>query len=220
MILGTGCLAQNALDGDSIVDALSRTGLQTVLLQARNGARAADLRRVPAMGVQAAWDLRSDAVATAAAAGTGCLVLDLPEDMDLETACRSLFDLTREVPGLTLGIRTPGAGPLADPEALGLMLEDLGSLPLGYWHRPSRAHLLGIKQATWFERLGGHLQGLFLDDVRDGEGGLPPGIGELDLGATAELSARSIHVVLDIDPIPDIALLRVAIDNLLRLGFT
>jgi hypothetical protein len=49
---------------------------------------------------------------------------------------------------------------------------------------------------------------------------LPPGIGELDLRPTAELAARSIDVVLDIDPIPDVALLRVAIDTLFRMGFT
>ena len=69
-------------------------------------------------------------------------------------------------------------------------------------------------------RLGRHLRGLFLDDVREGEAGLPPGIGELDWRSTAELSARSTDVVLDIDPVPDVALLRVAIDTLTRLGFT
>jgi hypothetical protein len=220
MILGTGCLAEGSLDGGTILDVLGRTGLQTVLLAARKGARAADLRGVPAVGAMAAWDLRGDAVAAARAAGTDRLILDLPEEMELDAACRSLFALAREAPGLTLALQTPAAGPLAEPESLGLVLEDLSSLPINYWHRPSRAHLLGVGDTVWVDRLGNHLRGLFLDDVRDGEAGLPPGIGELDLATAAELSARSIDVVLDIDPVPDVSFLRVALDTLNRLGFS
>ena len=220
MILGTGCLAASSLDGTRIADALRRTGLQTALLQVRKGSRQSDLRGIPAAGVHCAWALRREAVTTAVAAGTDRLIVDLPLDMELETACRSLFELSREVPGLGLGLRTPEGGPLADPESLGLLLEDLGALPVTYWHRPSQAHLLGLEGTLWIERLGRYFCGLFLDDVQDGQAGIPPGLGELDLGPTAELSARSIDVILDIDPVPDISLLRVTLDALVRLGFS
>lgn len=220
MILGTGCLAASSLDGTCISDALRRTGLQTVLLQPRKGNRQADLHGVPAVGVHCNWDLRKQAVTAAVAAGTDRLIVDLPLDMELETACRSLFELAREVSGLGLGLRTPAGGPLANPENLGLLLEDLGALPVTYWHRPSQAHVLGLEDSLWIERLGRYFCGLFLDDVRDGQAGIPPGLGELDLRPMAELSARSIDVILDIDPVPDISLLRVTLDGLARLGFS
>ncbi len=219
MILATRCLAERALDGVAVRDALAATGLDEVLLSARKGLSVADLRGVPAVGVHASWADRGEAVAVARAAGADRLVLDLPASADLDAACRGLFELARSQPGLRLAVTTPAEGPLASPEPLALVLEDLAAQDVGYWHRPATAHVLGQGDVPWVDRLRLRLRGVLLDDVRDGEAGLPPGLGELDLRPAAELAGRSLDVALDVDPVPDVALLRVAVDSLHRLGF-
>src|SRR5262249_62411761 len=80
----------------------------------------------------------------------------------------------------------PAPAPFGRPAALALVLEDLASLSPGYWHRPSRAALLGHGDAAWLDGLGRWLGGMSLDDVADGQSGLPPGLGTLDFDALAE----------------------------------
>ncbi|RKY18890.1 MAG: hypothetical protein DRQ55_12090 [Planctomycetota bacterium] len=147
------------------------------------------------------------------------MVLDLPSDMDLEQVCQELFDLGRAQPGLRLSLTTPAEGPLAEPDAMGLALEDVSALGVGWWHVPSRALLAGSDDVLWFERVGRFLRGISLDDVAGGEGGLPPGLGALDLPRLAELTGRAVEATLDTDPIPDPALLSSAVDSLLAAGF-
>jgi hypothetical protein len=220
MILGTRCLGEASMDAPAIHRALERVGLDEVLISVENAEHAPFLEDVPVAAVQAAWADRGAAVATAKAASrVRRLVLELPVDAEVDGACRRLFELARQVPGLPLAVITPAAGELARPDALELVLDDLATLPVGYWHRPARAHLLGIPDTAWLDLLGRRLVGLSLDDVAGDEAGLPPGLGELDFSKLSELTARSLDVVLDTDPVPDVALLRVAVETLRGLGF-
>ena len=61
------------------------------------------------------------------------------------------------------------------------MLGELASVRVGYWHRPSRAHLLGHGDTPWLDALGRRLVGMSIDDVADGQPGAPPGLGLLRL---------------------------------------
>jgi len=220
MILGSGCLGTRALDGDSITAALSSTGLRRVLLVARPGARPAALFGLPACGVRAAWGDRGRAVDVARLTRAGRLVLELPASLELEEACRELHALARANAGLALAVLPAAAGPLADPGALHLLLEDLSGLHAGYWHRPARAHRLGRPDAEWLVPLARWLVGLSLDDVTGSEEGLPPGLGRLDFRAVAEWRARALDVVIDVEPLADVRLLRFAVDALAGMGLT
>jgi hypothetical protein len=219
MILGTGCLGAAALDGPAIYSALERLKLDTALLTASEGTEGVGLAGVPGVGVRCEWAHRRRGIAAASAVRSERLVLDLPDDMELEPACRALFELSRSVPGLGLAVITPAGGPLADVETLGLLFEDQAARGVGWWHVPSRTALAGQDDTSWFEGLGRHLVGLSLDDVSDGAAGLPPGIGQLDLPRLAELTGRSVEATLDTDPLPDPALLVSAVDTLLAAGF-
>jgi len=221
MILGTGCLGPHALDGPSIPTALAATGLARVLLVAQEGAEPAGLAGAPASAVRAAWAQRETALTAARASRCPRVVLELPADAELEPACRALHAFGRSEAGLVLAVATPTEGPLADPPALGLLLEDLSSQRTGYWHRPS-AVALGPGERTdtdWIDALGRHLVGMSLDDVADGEAGMPPGLGSLDFAALAEHAGSSVDVALDVAPVQDVALLRFTIDQLRQAGF-
>ena len=217
MILGTGCLADAALDGEGIRRALEELGLDRVLLSAREGLRPRDLGDLDAVGVRTPWDQRGLAISVARAAGTARIVVDLPHDAGVEGACRALHGLARSEPGLQLAVVTPEAGELAAPDALELVLDDLAGLGLAYWHAPARVHLAGQEDGAWCDRLARRLEGAVLDDVADGAGGLPPGTGELEWPRLAE-QLRGAHLAVDIEPLPQLALLRMALQDLRRLG--
>ncbi len=221
MILGTGCLGDLALDGDAIRAALAAVRLDQVLLVAAPGTQARSLSGLSAPAVRVGWDDVNHGVSVAAAAGSRTLVVSLPDDADLDDACRGIHSLSRSTPGLTIAVLTPSTGPLAVPRTLRLLFEDLAALEVRYWHRPSLAFLAGEAPVeTWLDELSRWLSGISLDDVADGEAGLPPGLGQLDLRQLAALSARAIPVALDVDPIPDVALLRMTIDTLITAGFS
>ena len=221
MILGTGCLGESALDGDAIRDALAAVRLDQALLVVGPGTRARSLAGLKVAAVRASWHDAADGVSVAATTRAPRLVLDPPDDLSLDEACRGLHGLARSTPGLALALWTPRAGPLATPDALRLVFEDLAGIDVGYWHRPARAHLVAaeLPPERWVDELSRWLVGVSLDDVVAGEAGVPPGLGELDLGRLAGLSARAIPVALDVDPVPDVALLRMTVDTLQLAGF-
>ena len=219
MILGSGCLGVRALDGGAIAEALAATGLRRVLLVARPGARPAGLAGLPASGVRVGWNERSGGCELARAARASRLVLEPSATLELEDACRELHALGRAHAGLALAVTPAPAGPLAEPESLRLLLEDLASMRAGYWHRPARAHRLGRPDSDWLQPLSRWLVGLSLDDVTGSEEGLPPGLGRLDFRAIAGWSGRSLDVVIDLQPLADVRLLRFAVDALAAAGF-
>jgi len=220
VILGTGCLGDRALDGAAIRQALRATGLRSVLLVVRNGAREGDLRGAPVAGVRVAAAEAEAGLGVAAHCRCHRLVIEPAADSNLDGACRQLHALGRRNEGIKLLLATPDEGPLADPAALALVLEDLAALAPGYWHRPSRAALLGQGDAAWLDGLGRWLAGMSLDDVADGQPGLPPGLGTLDFDALAEWRGAGVDVALDVDPVPDVALLRLAREQLQAKGFS
>jgi hypothetical protein len=219
VILGTGCLGPRALDGPSIVAAQAATGLSRVLLVVGEETPPADLERAPAAGVRAPWAQRVAGLAAARAARCPRLVLELPDDVELDGACRGLHAYARSEAGLSLAILTPPSGPLADPATLSLLFEDLASLSPGYWHRPAAAFLAGQTDTDWIDALGRHLVGMSLDDVSNGETGLPPGLGSLDYSELSDHAGSSVEIALDVAPVQDVALLRFTIEELHRLGF-
>ncbi|MHC5211935.1 MAG: hypothetical protein ACYTG2_14540 [Planctomycetota bacterium] len=185
----------------------------------RQDAAPTDLRGTPTAGVRTPWDGLPTALAAARVTRAPRVIVDLPPLMGLERACRELHELAGRNPGLGLAVLTPSGGALAEPGSLALLFEDLASKRLCYWHRPAAVDGLGQVESSWLDTLSRHLVGMSLDDVADGEGGLPPGLGRLDFEATAEACARTLEVALDIDPVPDVGLLRLTVDQLRTQGF-
>lgn len=218
MILGTGCLGSAALDGPAIRGALGASGLSRVLLAARDDARAAGLAGVPAEGVRCEWSRAAQGAALAAGVRAPRLVLDLPP-LPLERACRELHACARRHADLLLAVTTPAEGPLAEPDAAATLLADLAAQRVGYWHVPSRAHLLGHGDAPWLDALARQLCGMSLDDVAQGRPGALPGLGGMDLKVAAAGAAPSLPVALDVGPLEDLALLRFAVEHLRQAGF-
>ncbi len=218
MILGTGCLGEQALDGAAIRRALAAAGLKRVLLAARDGARACDLAGVPAAGVRCDWARAAEGAALALGVRARWLVLDLPP-LELERACRELHACALRHAGLRLAVTTPAGGPLARPDVLETLLADLAAQRVGYWHVPSRAHLLGHGDTPWLDALSRRLCGLSLDDVAGGEPGALPGLGGLDFKVAAACATSSLEVALDVAPLDDPALLRFAAEHLRQVGF-
>ncbi|MFT7464616.1 MAG: hypothetical protein ACI9EF_002972 [Pseudohongiellaceae bacterium] len=220
MILATGCLADKALNGASVRAALEATGLDKTLLAANDGAVPSELKGLPAVAVSVDWAGRSRGIAAAQASGSGTILLSLPEGWGIEEAARELFDLGRQVPGLELAVVTPEAGDLAEVHNLGLLMADLANQRLGYWHRPSVILRREQRDVDWLDVLGRFIVGVSLDDVLSGHGGLPPGTGELDLPLLAELTGKTLEATLDTDPLPDVGLLKLAVDSLKTAGFS
>ncbi len=219
MILATGCLADRALDGASVRSALATTGLDKALLVAHDGAVPSELKGLPAVAVSVSWEARRRGIAAAQQSGCTAVVLSLPSEWSLEEAAPELFGLSRQASGLNLAVTTPESGELSRVQNLGLLLDDLAGQRLGYWHRPSVLLRREERDVDWLDRLGRYIVGVSLDDVLAGQGGLPPGTGELDLALLAELTGRTLEVTLDTDPLPDVGLLKLAVDSLKTAGF-
>jgi hypothetical protein len=226
VILGSGCLGDRALDGASVRAALATTGLSRLLLVVRPGtsspgaAGLSALRGAPVAAVRCGWSDLVAGVDVAAATRASLLVLELPRLFGLERACRELHAVGRGHSGLAWAVATPDAGPLAAPDQLALLLDDLRGQRAGYWHRPSRAALLGHGDVAWLEACGRQLVGASLDDVVDGKPGAPPGLGSVDFRVCAELLPAAALLALDVEPIADPALLRFACEQLRLFGLS
>lgn len=218
MILGSGCLGEQCLDGTAVAAALEALQLERVLLVAREGAAARGLSGLPVAGVRVAWAALPRGLDAARRAKAPRLVVDLRDDAELPGTCREVFDLARAQPGLALAVTTPARGPLATPETVALLLEDLAGRDVRYWHVPSRARTPDADDGVWLERLSPWLAGISLDDVADGRAGLPPGLGRIDFARLAPWTARALDVVLDVGPLPDASLLRPALAVLRAAG--
>ena len=210
MILGSGAFGASALDGAVLRAALAEQGFERLLLVLRPEATPRALEGVPVEAVRTDWDHLSGALQLAARTRAPRVVLEPPALLGVERACRELFALARAHAGLAFALATPDKGALARPDLLAAVLDDLTACRVGWWHRPSRAQLLGQGDSSWLDALGRHLVGLSLDDVADGAAGLPPGLGGLDFSVVAECLTPGLTVALDLDPLPDPGLLRFA----------
>ncbi|HEX5011301.1 MAG TPA: hypothetical protein VFY71_12960, partial [Planctomycetota bacterium] len=81
------------------------------------------------------------------------------------------------------------------------------------------AHLLGHGDVPWLDALGRRLVGMSIDDVADGQPGAPPGLGGMDFKLAAAAAGSTVEVALDVAPLPDTALLRLAREYLRQVGF-
>jgi hypothetical protein len=237
VILGTGALGAAALDGAAIRRSLETLGLSEVLAVVSEDATPRDLAGLRAEAVRGPVDQLDALLAVARTTRAPRLILELPSDLDLEDACRGLFGVARRTPALELAVITPHAGPLAAPEPLGLLFEDLTSQRIRYWHRPAAAALIGTPDGTpdgtppdgtpdgtpgdeWLNALDRHLVGMSLDDVAGTEAGLPPGTGEIDFGALASWTGGKLDLALDVDSVPDVGLLSMALALLSSVGLS
>lgn len=87
-----------------------------------------------------------------------------------------------------------------------ILLTRFAGAPLGYWHDTGHAQhrqLAGLNPASaYLERLGGHLLGCHLHDIKGVADHLPPGQGDLDWPALAPLLAQAPHLVVELRPGP------------------
>ena len=224
MILGTGALGASALDGAAIRRALETLGLSEVLAVVSENATPRDLAGLRAEAVRGSLEQLDALLAVARTTRAPRLILELPSDLDLEDACRGLFGVARRTPALELAVITPHSGPLAAPESLGLLFEDLTSQRIRYWHRPAAAALVGTPDGPpgdeWLNVLDRHLVGMSLDDVAGTEAGLPPGTGEIDFAALASWTSGKLDLALDVHAVPDVGLLSMALALLNSVGLS
>jgi len=228
LILGTGALGASALDGAAIRRALETLGLSEVLAVVSENATPRDLAGLRAEAVRGSLEQLDALLAVARTTRAPRLILELPSDLDLEDACRGLFGVARRTPALELAVITPHSGPLAAPESLGLLFEDLTSQRIRYWHRPAAAALVGTSDGTpdgppgdeWLNVLDRHLVGMSLDDVAGTEAGLPPGTGEIDFAALASWTSGKLDLALDVHAVPDVGLLSMALALLNSVGLS
>ena len=218
MILGSGAFGPSALDGAVLREALAAGEFERLLLVLRDEATPRALAGVPVAAVRTDWDHLAGALQLASLTRAPRVVIEPPGLLGVERACRELFALARRHAGLAFALATPDRGALARPDLIAAVLDDLAACRVGWWHRPSRAHLLGQPDTDWLDAVGRHLVGLSLDDVADGAPGLPPGLGGLDFSVVADCLTPGLPVALDLDPLPDPGLLRFAREQLRAKG--
>src|SRR5262245_49953015 len=107
MLLGTGCLGADAMNGPRIGAALARLDLDGALLAWDANARATRLRGLPIRAARAPLAQAEAALPALREAGCTRLALDLPADAALEGASRALHALARRNAGLQLAVLTP-----------------------------------------------------------------------------------------------------------------
>jgi sugar phosphate isomerase/epimerase len=125
----------------------------------------------------------------------------------LERVCRELFDLTKSFPDMEFSVtQSRSLRAVLDVETLRLVVEDLGSRRLGYWHDAAlcarRQQVLGEAQGEWLEAFGNRLKGMSLGDSSQDGLYLPPGAGGVDYALLASYVPRTgapLPVVLELD---------------------
>lgn len=169
-----------------------------------------DVGCVPVAGEVAADDLVEPRSARGEAAAALFARRRPGLDRALDRVCRSLFALGRALPDTTLLLApSPRITGVADPEGLAAIFEDLGSVRLGYWHRPSiaakRKMALGEDQGAWLERFADRMAGLTLGDASEDGIDLPPGAGLVDYAMVASYTRRGTPLpgVVELDPAVD-----------------
>jgi hypothetical protein len=142
----------------------------------------------------------------------------------LDRLSRGLWSLLRAEPEMEIAVVT-GEPVLGYPtrEMLALLLEDLHSPRLSYWHDAGRAKASEISGAeadgAWLNSHARALTGVFLADVQGLARGLPPGVGAVDFRALrSHLPARCLKVV-DLAPGAGLAALKLAFDHLRSLNY-
>ena len=123
----------------------------------------------------------------------------------VEQFCRSIYVLAHEWPGTIFAIE-PGReiDDLLGFDAMGWVLDDLGSVDLHYWHDVGRIHQrerLGLPaQGEWLDSFGARMAGIHLQDAADEETEMPIGAGEVDFKLLAEYVPSGAEKVLEIGP--------------------
>jgi sugar phosphate isomerase/epimerase len=125
-------------------------------------------------------------------------------DAHLEAAARSLFELCRAAPDVTFAMEGRlHFHEIPDHEEVELLLSDLGSRKVAYWHDTGHAHqtgrLTGIDPMAFFDSHGSRTAGVHLHDVVGTVDHLPPGGGEVDWPGVAHHAGRGMVKVLEVN---------------------
>lgn len=125
-------------------------------------------------------------------------------EADLERACRNLFALAKAEPEIRFAVATPESfAGFPNHRALGMLLSELKSVRLGYWHDVGVAHLHERVQLApplgFSGDYAGSIVGASLHDVAGTQMHLPPGSGELDFQAIRDALPSVAHGALEID---------------------
>ncbi len=218
MMLGSGCLGEKALEGSAIRQVLGQIGLDRVLLVANGDCHPRELTDLPVLAIRVPYSETKHGLDVARRSRSTRLVVDLPVDLGVEDVCGELFALSWHNPGLDIAVLTPTEGPLSDPAQLSLVFDDLASQSVRYWHSTSRAHLADRGTRGWLEALDARLAGISLDDVAGGEIGMPPGTGEVDFAELKEWAGKTVDLALDISPVADVSVVKIALEQLAEAG--
>lgn len=125
-------------------------------------------------------------------------------EADLERACRNLFALAKAEPEIRFAVATPESfAGFPNHRALGLLLSELKSVRLGYWHDVGVAHLHErVRLAPPLGFSGDYasaIVGASIHDVAGTQMHLPPGSGELDFAAIRDALPSVAIAALEID---------------------
>jgi sugar phosphate isomerase/epimerase len=130
--------------------------------------------------------------------------LDRRLEGDLDRACRNLFALAKAEPEIRFAVATPDSfAGFPNHRALGLLLSELRTVGIGYWHDVGIAaqhERVGLAPANGFA--GNHsafIVGAALHDLAGSEIHLPPGSGELDFRAIRDALPDAAERVLEVD---------------------
>ncbi len=141
----------------------------------------------------------------------------------VEHLCRSLHLLMQEFPETSFAIE-PGSelDDLLGLDAMGWMLDDLGTRGLGYWHDVGHVHMrskCGLPEpGQWLEQFGSKMLGIHLQDAAE-ESEMPLGLGEVDFKLVASYVPRTASRVLELNPRHGRAEILASIQFLVDKGF-
>lgn len=141
----------------------------------------------------------------------------------IEHLCRALHQLRKEFPETRIAIE-PGENldDLLGFTALGWVLDDLADPMVGYWHSTGRCFARESKgligEGSWLDTYASRMFGIHISDATKDEGGLPPGLGEVDFKLLAEYCASSTLRVLDVHPHHGRAEVLAAVSCLIGVG--
>jgi hypothetical protein len=123
-------------------------------------------------------------------------------EAQLEGFCRAVHTVAKKLAPLKVCLMPPDSPfGLLQPESMQLVLDDLASLEVGYWHCTSHVAILrklgGPPEGEWIERFGTRLRGVYLEDMLGGHGEQAPGLGEIDFRQLApELAQATVRVMV------------------------
>lgn len=140
-----------------------------------------------------------------------------------ERVCRAIFELASRT-DVGIAVATPRSiSDWPSVEAMELILEDLSSHKVGYWHDCGSARRLARlgsgREEDWLDRLGRYTVGVDLTDCAGPLAGLPAGSGDVDFRAVRQALGSGTACVVRADPDPGPGALAAGVEYLRGIGY-